>query len=305
MKINVSRSDRRWDWQMALFLAICVIGAVLFGTGLRFLAAPWSIDIVRSAYTSTPVQDIEMHRWHTALFGVATGIMEAGVFLSLLRKPRQKALLVQFLAIDAVIALAITVPLIGPFMFIIGAPVILAVLVYPERRDLIRLSVNRSVNRWLVILAALLTLLFLPMAIRDILWQVQGMGGDHALAQDWASDADHLFVILIAAWVSVAGRPGWKTLSGLTGVALLYLSLAGLLMPGQPGGWGVAGAILTLLLGAGFLLATFQKMESQGIETVPATSSKNDLIRQKLIPSRNNPWAIFRSPEITARPPGR
>lgn len=274
MKINVPRSDRRWDWRMVLFLVIVAIGAVLFGTGLRFLAAPWSIDIVQGAYTNTPVPDIEMHRWHTALFGAAAGIMEAGVFLSLLWKPRQKALLVQFLAIDAVIALAITVPLIGPIMFIIGAPVILAVITYPERRELFNLSIHHPVNRLLVILAALLTLLFLPMAIRDILWQVQGVGGSHAAAQDWVSDGEHLIVILIAAWFSVTGRPGWKTLSGLTCAALLYLSLAGLLMPGQPGGWGVAGSILTLVLGAGFLLATIKNVESQGLETVPVTGSE-------------------------------
>ena len=274
MKINVSRSDRRWDWQTVLFLVLCAIGAVLFGTALRFLAAPWSMDALRSAYSSISVQDIETHRWHTILWGAAAGIVEAGVFLSLLWKPRQKALLVQFMAINAVIALAVTVPLIGPFMLIIGAPVILAVLAYPERRELFHLSVHRPVNRLLIILAALLTLLFLPMAVRDIVWQIQGVGGDHALAQDWVSDGEHLIVLLIAAWFSVAGRTGWKTLSGLTGIALLYLSLVGLLMPGQPGGWGVAGSILTLLLGAGFLLATIKRVESQGIETVPITGSK-------------------------------
>lgn len=274
MKVNVQRSNKRWDWQIVLFLVLCAIGAVLFGTALRFLAAPWSMDALRSAYTSITVQDIETHRWHAALWGAAAGIVEAGVFLSLLWKPRQKALLVQFMAINAVIALAVTVPLIGPFMFIIGAPVILAVLAYPERRELLRLSVNHPVNRLLVILAALLTLLFLPMVIRDILWQVQGAGGDHAAARDWASDAEHLIVILIAAWFSVAGRPGWKTLSGLTGVALMYLSLAGLLMPGQPGGWGLVGSILALLLGTGFLLVTIKKAESQVLETVSVTSSK-------------------------------
>ena len=52
----------------------------------------------------------ELHRWHDAMWGAVAGILEGGTLLSLLWRPREKGLLVQFMALLIVVGTLTILP---------------------------------------------------------------------------------------------------------------------------------------------------------------------------------------------------
>jgi len=92
------------------------------------------------------------------------------------------------------------------------------------------------------------------------LWQIQGVGGEHATANEWVSDVEHSFFLLIAMFLASTKRPGWQTLGILTGIVFIYLGIAALALPNYAGSWGVTGGIVALIGGLFYIAATIREM---------------------------------------------
>jgi hypothetical protein len=240
------------NWHTVLFVVLAGIAALLYGTALRFIPALWVA--VDSGFPG--IQNEDVHRWHHALMGAVTGLLASGVLLCLLWRPREKPLLVQYLALSMVIGLLLNLPFTGPIFFIIIAPGVIAVLAYPAPRALLALPHAGQISRRLLALSLLTTfLLALPIG-RSVLWQIQGVGGEHAAANAWIADAEHMLLLLLAGIMASTKRPGWFVLGILTGLIFLYLGVAALMIPAYPGSWGVAGGVLALLGGSSYIAAT-------------------------------------------------
>src|SRR5436190_13909046 len=98
---------RHWDWRRILFTLIAGVVTFFLLTNLFRLAAPWA------SMTGYPHDDPrqlnpELHRWHEAMWGAVTGVLEGGVLLMLLWRPRQNPLLIQLMA-SVIIGAVVTV----------------------------------------------------------------------------------------------------------------------------------------------------------------------------------------------------
>jgi hypothetical protein len=226
-------------------------------TNLFRLAAPWA------SMTGYPHDDPrqlnpELHRWHEAMWGAVTGILNAGVLLTLLWRPRQNPLLIQFIAL-VVIGAALTVLPFEPSLLFVIVMLTLVVLSYPALRALLDVSLERPISRPLLALSLAAALLLVPYIVRLTLWQIQGFGGEHATANQWISDVEHAVFLLLATVLVATRRPGWRPLGILTGVVFLYLGVAALTLPGYAGSWGITGGILALVGGSLYLITTIRE----------------------------------------------
>jgi hypothetical protein len=144
----------------------------------------------------------------------------------------------------------------------------LVVAAYPAPRALLDISWERPLSRPLLALSLAAALLLAPYMAILLIWQIQGVGGEHATANQWISDVEHAAFLLLATALVCTKRPGWRTLGMLTGVVLLYLGVAALALPNHAGSWGVAGGVLALIGGLLYIVATIR--ESGKPALVPA-----------------------------------
>jgi hypothetical protein len=251
MATVVTSTVKRLDWHTIVFRIVTALAALFFLTNLRLLLAPWLL-----LPADEGILHPEIHRWHDAEQGAIGGILSAGILLVLLWRPRTNLLLVQCQAIVVVVSLLITAPFIGPSMFLIALPLIVVVATYPVRRALLDFSRDEPINRPLLALTLLAAVLLAPSMWRSLLWQIQGVGGEHATTYHWIAGFEHTFILLLAGVLASMKRPGWQTLGILNGVVLLYLGLVALSVPDQAGSWGIAGGILGLIGGAGYIGVT-------------------------------------------------
>jgi hypothetical protein len=124
---------------------------------------------------------------------------------------------------------------------------------YPAPRTLLDFSRSGSISRPLLALTLLAAVLLAPSMWRSLLWQVQGVGDEHATVYHWIAGFEHTVILLVAGVLASTKRPGWQTLGIITGVVFLYLGLVALSVPDQAGSWGIIGGILGLVGGAGYI----------------------------------------------------
>jgi hypothetical protein len=218
--------------------------------------------------------NLDLHRWHEAMWGAVTGILEGGVLLSLLWKPRAYPLLIQFMALAVIFAALLVLPFQPDLLFVIIVATLL-IAAYPAPRALIDFSRDGPISRLLLTFSLAATLLLLPYTIRLLLWQIQGVGGEQATANEWIGDVEHTTFLLIALFLATTKRPGWWILSILTGIVFLYLGVAALALPNQAGSWGVIGGIASLIGGALYIIATIRevrKMMNHSTEAFTSTA---------------------------------
>ena len=266
MFTNAIRTIKRWDWRRIVFTIIAGIVTYFLLTNLFRLAAPWA-SMAWYPHDDPRQLDPELHRWHEAMWGAVTGILNGGVLLTLLWRPRQNPLLIQFMALVIVGAALTVLPFEPSLLFVIGM-LTLVVVTYPAPRALLDFSREEPISRPLLALSLATALLLVPYIVRLTLWQLQGFGGEHATANQWISDVEHAVFLLLATILTSTKRPGWRTLGTLAGVVFLYLGVAALALPGYAGSWGITGGILSLVGGSFYLIATIR--EARKTMRVPA-----------------------------------
>ena len=85
MSTNPIDAIKRWDWRRILFTVIAGLVTFFLLTNLFRLAAPWA-SMAGYPHDDPRQLNLELHRWHEAMWGAVTGILEGGVLLMLLRR---------------------------------------------------------------------------------------------------------------------------------------------------------------------------------------------------------------------------
>jgi len=258
MSINASSMAKSWDWRRIIFTVFAGIVAFFLLTNLFRLAAPWA-SMAWYPHDDPRQLNPDLHRWHESMWGAVTGIIEGGILLTLLWRPRENPLLMQFMAIALLGAILIVLPFEPDLLFVI-LMLALVVITYPMPRALLNFSREGPISRPMLGLSLVAALALVPYMVRLMVWQIRGVGGEHAVANQWASDVEHTAFLLLAMFLASTKRPGWKILGILTGVVLLYLGVAALALPNYPGSWGVIGGIAALVGGLLYLIATAQEL---------------------------------------------
>ena len=198
-----------------------------------------------------------------------------GVLLSLLWRPRQKLLLIQYIALVVIVAAPIMLPF-EPSLLVVILMVALVVAAYPAPRKLLDFSQAEPLSRPLLVFSLVAAILLVPYMVRLELLQIQGVGGEHATANQWVSDVEHTAFVLIAMFLASTKRPGWQILSILTGIVFIYLGIAALALPNYAGSWGVTGGITALIGGLLYIVATIRearKTVHSPSEALPSVAS--------------------------------
>ena len=207
-----------------------------------------------------------IHLWHIAELGALSAIFLGGIMLALLRQPEEKPLLAQFFVLGGVI-LALGI---APFE-IKGAAVLLVAalfaLSYPNRRGLLSFSREGSISIPLLALSLLFAAFLLPVAWREIQWQIIGMAQNdvHAQLLHWIGSAELIILLILAGLLSSTKRPGWKELGVITGAAYCYLGIIAMIVPGNAGSWGYTGGLFSIIGGVLYMLFTLVEVQSARI----------------------------------------
>jgi len=264
-------TKQRRDWRRIVFTVLGGMVALLFLINLYRLSAPWA---PLAWYPNDDPRQLhpDLHRWHDAMWGAVAGILEGGALLSLLWRPRQKPLLMQHQALSALVAAPLILPF-EPQLFIILVVVAILIATYPAPRALLDFSHKQPISRPLLALSLTAALLLAPYMGRLLLWQIQGIGGEQAVANEWIADVEHSALLLVGAFLACTKRPGWQTLGILTGVVFLYLGVAALALPSHAGSWGVTGGILALTGGLLYIVITIRESGKTALVSAQAERS--------------------------------
>jgi hypothetical protein len=251
---------KRLDWRRIIFTLIGGLVTFFFLSNIFRLTAPWA-SMAWYPHDDPRQINLELHRWHEAMWGAVTGILEGGVLLSLLWKPRAYPLLIQFMALVVVFAAILALPFEPSLLFVV-VMLTLVILAYPNLRALLDFSRQGPISRPLLALSLVAALPLVPYIVRLLLWQIQGVGGEQATANEWIGDVEHTTFLLVALFLANTKRPGWQILSILTGVVFLYLGVAALALPNHAGSWGIMGGIAALIGGMFYVGVTIREMRN-------------------------------------------
>ena len=256
MSTNAISLVKRWDWRRILFTLLGGLVTFFILSNLFRLAAPWA-SMAWYPHDDPRQVNLELHRWHEAMWGAVTGILEGGVLLTLLWRPREHPLLMQFMALALLGAVLIVLPFEPGLLFVV-VMMTLVVISYPNLRGLLDFSRPGPLSRPILVLSLAAAVLLAPYIVRLVTWQLQGFGGEQATANEWIGDVEHTVFLILATFLASTKRPGWRTLGILAGVVYLYLGVAALTLPNQAGSWGMTGGIAALIGGLLFIVATIR-----------------------------------------------
>lgn len=254
MSLNTIPTPKRRNWRTLLFRVVAGLASLLLLAmgGLHGLLAPWARNWVAS---EPGIQYPQIHLWHDAQFGALMVILLVGSMVALLWQPRQKPLLIQFLAAGSLIYLlnlALSDLAGAIFLAIIFSPVI---AVYPEPRALLRFSGAGPISKLRLGFSLLAAALLAPDAWRSFQLQLVDVS-EHALANHWITGVALAILLVLAGILSATRRPGWRAIGVLAGLAFLHLGAAALTLPDNPGSWGIAGGIVSVFGGLSFIVTT-------------------------------------------------
>src|SRR5215217_4994024 len=174
MSTNVIGVIKRWDWRRILFALLAGLVTYFLLTNLFRLTAPWA-SMAWYPHDDPRQLTPELHRWHEAMWGAVTGVLEGGVLLMLLWRPRQNPLLIQLMA-SVIIGAVVTVLPFEPSLLFVIVMVTLVVISYPNLRALLDFSWEGPISRPLLALSLAAAVLLVPYIVRLTLWQLQGFG---------------------------------------------------------------------------------------------------------------------------------
>src|SRR5205085_12660743 len=190
------------------------------------------------------VTDPNLHRWSAALAG-GPDLGGAGVLLYLAWRPLAAPLALQWIALAAIVFLLVNVPFAGVYIAYIALPIILALVAYPRRRELLTRPWADGVRVPLLVLGSVAAALLLSDAGRSLAAQIRGVD-ELAVNYDWASNAEHLTNIALAAVLAGMRRPGAQALGVMAGAVLAFMGAAAISVPADPGSWGLTGGAVAI-----------------------------------------------------------
>lgn len=248
-------------WRTILFRVVAAFATLvvffLFG-GATTLLEPWGVSL----FPEQADYAWREHLWHQAGWAAQMGILFGGSLIALLGRDRRVPAVLQFF----VLGMTGFVLSLLPFLYSVPSPVMLAiplvlmgivVAAYPGARSLFEFAPVRS--RSLLAIAAVTAVVLAPSIVSDIGLQIAGGPTDeHAIHHHWLSSAYAVVLIVAAGILASTMRPGWRVLGTLAGAALVYLGVAAVSLPTNPGSIGTLNGIVVIVLGAAFLITIFR-----------------------------------------------
>jgi hypothetical protein len=227
------------------FAVVTGLVGLLFFTNVKEAGAPW-FEQAANGFAHSGIS-----RWHAAMEGSVDAIFVGAALLALVWRPLTKPLLLQNVIAIFLITDLVLLPFRELFLIVFTVPIIIVAALYPWPRTLFqlpRLSISWAFLALVVVAAALLA---------PVIWHSFSLNMQPAERQNqWITDVEHILVLIISGVAVSTLRPGWPWLGMFIAVAYLYLGVAALTIPNQPGSWGVGGGALALVGGLGYLAAT-------------------------------------------------
>jgi hypothetical protein len=242
------------------FAALSAVASLLLLEGLTEGLLPWTQLGCPGCPETSPDYPIQLMRWHGAAHGALLGVLFTGALVGLLWRARQRPLLVQFYVLGHLVLLAgflpfrpSSTPEAQMFRFSIEVLVALALLcaLYPDPRQLLRFGGAAPTPR-LVAAALGATVVMVPFAVQHLQWQLTDVGGASATESRWIESVILAACLVLATVLIASRRPGWQALGVITSLAYIYLGLAAIAVPDQPGSWGTLGGVVSIAGGLAY-----------------------------------------------------
>jgi hypothetical protein len=251
---TVARAARTWTWKdIALPLVSAVFGAFLL------------LNVVDKAFIAwaptTPIHDPEvmtpiMHAWHYALMFSHIAFLMAPALLALVWKPRQRPLVMQYVAGMGLSTAAFDLAFRPDEGIILGVGTLILIALYPGFRALLARPQLRGGSKLLLGLTALITPVLLYNMVRLTQWAIMGVGGDHATAGHWINSAAIWPTVILAGFLAATKRPGWQLLAIAAGLFFVYTGAASIALATFDGSWGPTFGWAGVVVGLAYLALT-------------------------------------------------
>lgn len=260
----VSEAPARRDVAVLVYRIVVtvVLGLVLAGPGGAVgLLSPW-FDVGAADHTS-----FELHRWHATDISAFVTLLLAGSLLASLRRPRERALLVQSFVGGCVLFAAVSPLLPDPTAVLLPVGMMSALVVgsYPQRRALLRIPPAFGRRLPAVAAAAVATPFLMANAWQNLERQVAGVG-EHAALGHWAGAAALAAALLLSTWLATSTAASARILGVVVAGTYVYLGAAALVLPQHDGSWSSSGAAVALVVGALLLAAVRRPSRWQEID---------------------------------------
>ena len=246
-------------WRVTLFRVLAALIGLVYLPGALLMAAPWAPSgMAASLPKLSPLIWAFAHATHPDIqrwtFALSASVDEAiAVILFFLAwRPLRRPLLLQFLAFAFVVALGANIPFTGLGIIVAYSPLLFVLVAYPELRRLLTPIWRGRMNWTLLGLALVVGAFFIPQVWRAFQAQIQGTDAV-ALSFGWASTVEHLGNLWLIALFAAFRQPGSTLLAVVVAVGLLYLGVAAISIPGNPGSWGIAGGAIAILGGVTYI----------------------------------------------------
>lgn len=222
------------------------------------------------------------HLWHIAELS-ALAVLLGGCMLGLIRNPRQKTLVAQFVVLSTILlAIGIT-----PF-FIGGAGLLLLtavfIVAYPDRAGLRRLGREGRLSYPLLGITAIFAIFLDPVIHQEIYYQIIGMTTNdvHALHLHWIGSALLMILLLLAGVMASTKRLGWQWLTVLISLTYIFLGIIAMIIPDYAGSWAEWCGLMAIFGGALYIFVMFIEIERGKLRTQvtsPAPTFNEEMYR--------------------------
>jgi MFS family permease len=234
----------------------------------------------------------QIHLWHIAELTALTLLLLGGTMFGLVLYPQEQPLLAQFFVLALLIATICIVPfdVRGAVCLPLAALVSLA---YPDRRALLSFKQTGPISKVLFTATLVFAVCMDPVIWQEVNYQVLGMsGGDpHAQLLHWIGSALLMILLIVAGLLASTRRPGWKTLSAVTGITYCFLGVIAMLTEGYAGSWGQFGGLFATFGGVLYImLAVVVAKETPARESnstqmnLPATEHASRFVNENAEP---------------------
>jgi hypothetical protein len=252
MAATTIKVAKLWNWRRIAYSVLAGLFGLQFAiVGLVGIAPyPWQPPDPATPWIT---------KWHSAHSAMLVGVLCGILLLATLFRPQKKVGLIQLFAWELFVGIVIQllrIPYTGfdPSVLVNDIPMVILIALFPAARQRWSLKGEGPRSKPLLILTGITAILLLPDVWRNLQWQITGFGGDPAWRYLWLEAICFIITLIAAGYLTAIKRPGWQVLGLLLSVVYLYIGVVAVTLPGEIGSWGTVGGILSILVGAAYLL---------------------------------------------------